>query len=44
MSLMTEPPMPVEGPARDTVSAYARRWWVDVKSGELGSLPIIVGL
>jgi D-xylose transport system permease protein len=23
---------------------YARRWWTDVRSGELGSLPIIVGL
>jgi D-xylose transport system permease protein len=39
-----EPPLASEGPARETVSAYARRWWVDVKSGELGSLPIIVGL
>jgi D-xylose transport system permease protein len=39
-----EPPLASEGPARDTVRAYARRWWVDVKSGELGSLPIIVGL
>jgi D-xylose transport system permease protein len=39
-----EPPLASEGPARDTVGAYARRWWVDVKSGELGSLPIIVGL
>ena len=28
----------------ETVGAYARRWWADVKSGELGSLPIIVGL
>jgi D-xylose transport system permease protein len=39
-----EPPLASEGPARETVSAYARRWWIDVKSGELGSLPIIVGL
>jgi D-xylose transport system permease protein len=39
-----EPPLATEGPARDTVTAYARRWWTDVKSGELGSLPIIVGL
>jgi D-xylose transport system permease protein len=23
---------------------YARRWWTDVRGGELGSLPIIVGL
>jgi D-xylose transport system permease protein len=39
-----EPPLASEGPARDTVGAYARRWWGDVKSGDLGSLPIIVGL
>jgi D-xylose transport system permease protein len=44
MTVVTEPPVPSEGPARDTVTAYARRWWVDVKSGELGSLPIVVGL
>ena len=35
---------PLAAPARQTVGAYARRWWIDVKSGELGSLPIIVGL
>jgi D-xylose transport system permease protein len=39
-----EPPLETEGPARETVNAYARRWWTDVKSGELGSLPIVVGL
>jgi D-xylose transport system permease protein len=39
-----EPPLETEGPARETVAAYARRWWVDVKSGELGSLPIVLGL
>jgi len=44
MTVVTEPPIPSEGPARDSVAAYARRWWVDVKSGELGSLPIVVGL
>jgi D-xylose transport system permease protein len=44
MTVVTEPPIPSEGPARDTVAAYARRWWTDVKSGELGSLPIVVGL
>jgi len=26
------------------VAAHARRWWTDVRAGELGSLPIIVGL
>jgi D-xylose transport system permease protein len=39
-----EPPLQSEGPARETVTAYLRRWWTDVKSGELGSLPIVVGL
>jgi D-xylose transport system permease protein len=28
----------------DSLGAYARRWWAGVRSGELGSLPIIVGL
>jgi D-xylose transport system permease protein len=27
-----------------TVAAYARNWWTGVKSGDLGSLPIFVGL
>src|SRR3954452_3875907 len=31
-------------PAGDSLGAYARRWWAGVRSGELGSLPIIVGL
>jgi D-xylose transport system permease protein len=31
-------------PAGRTVADYARRWWADVRAGELGSLPIIVGL
>jgi D-xylose transport system permease protein len=44
MSTVAEPPLEAEGPARETVTAYARRWWTDVRSGELGSLPIIVGL
>jgi D-xylose transport system permease protein len=28
----------------ESLSDYARRWWAGVKAGELGSLPIIVGL
>src|SRR5215208_2340960 len=45
MSAVAEQPPPAPAaPSRDTVSAYARRWWVDVKAGELGSLPIVVGL
>jgi D-xylose transport system permease protein len=38
------PPEAAAGGGTQTVGAYARRWWVDVRSGELGSLPIIVGL
>src|ERR671913_998953 len=44
MSTIAEPPVGAPTPAKDTVGAYARRWWIDVKAGELGSLPIIVGL
>ena len=40
-----EPPLAVRGArARDRQPRTLRRWWTDVKSGELGSLPIIVGL
>jgi D-xylose transport system permease protein len=38
------PPEAAEGGGTQTVGAYVRAWWVDVKSGELGSLPIFVGL
>jgi D-xylose transport system permease protein len=31
-------------PATETLGAYGRRWWSNVRGGELGSLPIIVGL
>ncbi len=46
MSVVAAPPAPdPSAPGQqDTISAYARRWWTDVKSGELGSLPIVVGL
>jgi D-xylose transport system permease protein len=45
MSTVTEPPVaPPDAPPTETLAHYARRWWTDVKSGELGSLPIIVGL
>jgi D-xylose transport system permease protein len=33
-----------EGPSPDTFAGFARRWWQGVRAGELGSLPIIVGL
>ena len=36
-------PEPAPRPAA-TLRDVAQRWWTDVKSGELGSLPIIVGL
>jgi D-xylose transport system permease protein len=31
-------------PTAQSPGAYAHRWWVGVKSGDLGSLPIVVGL
>ena len=46
-------PAPVEGspgaPAaatagEETLQAYTSRWWAGVKAGDLGSLPIVVGL
>jgi D-xylose transport system permease protein len=44
MSTVAAPPPPQSAPASQSLGAYARRWWTDVRSGELGSLPIIVGL
>src|SRR5215217_7372571 len=40
------PPPPAEatGGGTQTIGAYARSWWIGVKSGDLGSLPIVVGL
>ena len=37
------PDIPTAGNTQ-TVSAYARNWWTGVKSGDLGSLPIFLGL
>jgi D-xylose transport system permease protein len=37
----------LEAPAaagEDTLAGYVRRWWQGVRAGQLGSLPIIVGL
>jgi D-xylose transport system permease protein len=42
-SLPAAAPAAVEAPT-DTLGGYARRWWERVRAGELGSLPIIVGL
>jgi D-xylose transport system permease protein len=44
MSTVAAPPPEAAAGGTNTVAAYARRWWVDVKSGELGSLPIVLGL
>jgi D-xylose transport system permease protein len=46
MSTVAEPPVASSGssPASGSVSDYLRRWWTDVRAGELGSLPIVVGL
>jgi D-xylose transport system permease protein len=45
VSTVAEPPVvPPGAPATETLKEYARRWWTDVRSGELGSLPIVVGL
>jgi D-xylose transport system permease protein len=38
------PPAETTGGGTQTIGAYARGWWTGVKSGELGSLPIVVGL
>ena len=38
------PPATPEAPSSNTVGDYARRWWTDVRAGELGSLPIVIGL
>ena len=32
------------GTEGESLAGYARRWWTGVRAGELGSLPIIVGL
>ncbi|HEY1539075.1 MAG TPA: sugar ABC transporter permease [Solirubrobacteraceae bacterium] len=38
------PPAPVAAAPTATLGAYARRWLDNVRGGELGSLPIILGL
>ena len=46
-------PAPVEGgpgapaaaaPGGESLGVYVNRWWAGVKAGDLGSLPIVVGL
>jgi D-xylose transport system permease protein len=38
------PPPGGEGASQPTLAEYAHRWWQGVQTGELGSLPIVVGL
>jgi D-xylose transport system permease protein len=40
----TSRPPEGEGHTQETLSGWLARWWQSVKTGELGSLPIIVGL
>ena len=51
--MSTTAPAPVEGgpgapaaaaPGEGSLAEYARTWWAGVKAGDLGSLPIVVGL
>jgi D-xylose transport system permease protein len=51
--MSTTAPAPVEGgpgapaaaaPGEGSLAEYARSWWAGVKAGDLGSLPIVVGL
>jgi D-xylose transport system permease protein len=48
MSAIAPPPPAVAGdnaaPPISSIGSYARRWWDGVRSGDLGSLPIIIGL
>jgi D-xylose transport system permease protein len=44
VSTVTAPPPASPSAAAPSIGAYAKRWWTDVRSGELGSLPIVVGL
>jgi D-xylose transport system permease protein len=37
-------PAGIPGAPNESLGDFARRWWTGVRSGELGSLPIIVGL
>jgi D-xylose transport system permease protein len=34
----------IDAPGADSLGAYARRWWAGVKAGDLGALPIVIGL
>jgi D-xylose transport system permease protein len=34
----------IAAPPADSLADYGRRWWAGVKAGDLGSLPIVIGL
>jgi D-xylose transport system permease protein len=38
------PPGVAAAPGRESLGDFARHWWAGVRSGDLGSLPIVVGL
>jgi D-xylose transport system permease protein len=44
VSVAQPPVLGPAAPATDTVGRYVRRWWEGVRAGDLGSLPIVVGL
>ena len=37
-------PAPATEASSDGLGQHVRRWWADVRAGELGSLPILIGL
>jgi len=43
-SLPPAPPQGEEGASQETLTGFAHRWWQGIRAGELGSLPIVVGL
>ena len=43
-SVAAEPPSAPAAPASQSVGDYVRGWWSGVRSGDLGSLPIVLGL
>ncbi len=37
-------PVGIPDAANESLADYGRRWWAGVRTGDLGSLPIVVGL
>jgi D-xylose transport system permease protein len=44
MTTLGAPGRPADEPSAETLTGYLHHWWQGVKYGELGSLPIILGL